>query len=143
MEQTDNTGRKETRLSKPNNIIMVPAKGIELFKRWCIFLRPFIPLTNKEVDVMANFLYQRYELSKTVSDPSMLDTLLMSEKIKDRVIKESKISKPHFYVIMSNLRKNKVITGNAINPRLVPNIRQSDNGVFQLLILFKEDKKSA
>lgn len=38
---------------------------------------------------------------------------------------------------MSNLRKNKVIIGNNINPRLIPNIRKDDNGCFQLLILFK------
>jgi hypothetical protein len=39
---------------------------------------------------------------------------------------------------MSNLRKSKVIDKNKINPRLIPNIRQTDGGYFQLMILFKK-----
>jgi len=39
---------------------------------------------------------------------------------------------------MSNLRKDKVIVDNVINPRLLPNIRKDENGMFQLLVLFKQ-----
>lgn len=93
--------------------------------------------------MIASFLNQRWELSKNISDPAILDTLLMSEAVKSKVIQECNITQQHFYVVMSNLRKNKVITGNTINPRLIPNIRKDDNGCFQLLILFKENKKKS
>lgn len=130
--------------AKPNNILKVPtAPGIDFFKWWCIFLRPFIKLTGREVEVIASFLNQRWELSKKISDPAILDTMIMSEATKNKVIEECKITHQHFYVVMSNLRKNKVIIGNTINPRLVPNIRKDDDGCFQLLILFKENKKKA
>lgn len=130
-------GRK---LHKPNNIVIVPVESgnSSFFKRWCIFLRPFINLTNREIDVMAEFLKQRYELSKIISDQAVLDTMVMSDETKRKVIDACNITQQHFYVVMSNLRKNNVIVGNTINPRLIPNIREDDKGCFQLLILFKD-----
>lgn len=139
---TNNKVKQKQVLPKPNNIVPVPTKmGIEFFKWWCIFLRPFINLTNREIDVIASFLNQRWELSKIISDPSILDTMVMSETTKNKVIEECNITQQHLYVIMSNLRKNKVIVNNIINPRLIPNIRKDDNNVFQLLILFKDTSK--
>lgn len=146
MENAASTNRQEGRagLPKPNNIMTIPTSiGIEFFKWWCIFLRPFIKLTNREIDVIASFLKQRWELSKNISDPAILDTMVMSEATKNRVIEECGITQQHFYVVMSNLRKNEVIVDNTINPRLVPNIRKDDNGCFQLLILFKDVKRKS
>lgn len=131
-------------LPKPNNIVTVPTSpGIDFFRWWCIFLRPFINLTNRETDVIASFLKQRWELSKNISDPAILDTMVMSETTKSKVIEECNITQQHFYVVMSNLRRNKVIVNNTINPRLIPNIRKDDKGCFQLLILFKDNSKKA
>ncbi len=131
-------GRK---LQKPNNIVTVPADlSKDFFRKWCIFLRPFINLTNREIDVIASFLKQRWELSKRVQDPAILDAMVMSDDTKRKVMEECNITLKHFYVVISNLRKNKVLLGNIINPRLIPNIRQDDNGYFQLLILFKENQ---
>lgn len=129
-------GRK---LHKPNNIITVPVND-DFFKWWCVFLKPFINLTNRETDVIAEFLRQRWELSKTTSDPASLDILLMSDETKKKVMEACNITQQHFYVVMSNLRKNHIITGNILNPRLIPNIRKDDNGCFQLLILFKDNQ---
>ena len=121
-------------LPKPNNIVTISTSpGIEFFKWWCVFLRP---------DVIASFLKQRWELSKSISDPTILDSMVMSEATKAKVIEECQMTQQHFYVVMSNLRKNNIIVNNILNPRLVPNIRKDDNGCFQLLILFKENKKA-
>lgn len=145
MEKANNESpARRQGLHKPNNIVTVPTEpGLDFFKWWCIFLKPFINLTNRETDVIASFLKQRWELSKKTSDPAILDTMVMSEATKDKVIEESKITRSHFYVVMSSLRKNKVIIGDTINPRLVPNIREDDNGCFQLLILFKENNRAS
>lgn len=141
MDAKGGTSRSGGRmLHKPNNIITVPFKDtISFFRWWCILLRPFISLTNREIDVMAEFLKQRYELSKSISDPIVLDSMVMHDTVKRKVMDACNITQQHFYVVMSNLRKNKIITGNVINPRLIPNIRRDDNGCFQLLVLFKED----
>lgn len=143
MENTGSTKRAERKTPpKPNNIVTVhTSEDLDFFKWWCVFLRSFINLTNREIDVIASFLKQRWELSKNISDPGILDTMVMSESTKNKVIEECNITQQHFYVVMSNLRKNNVIVNNTINPRLVPNIRKDDNGCFQLLILFKGNKK--
>ncbi len=129
---------------KPNNIVIVPASlETDFFQRWCTFLRPFVKLTDRELDVAACFLKHRYELSKIISDPAVLDAHLMSNTTKEKIIEECKISPKHFYVVLSKLKKGKVIVNNTINPRLIPNIRQDDNGEFRLLLLFKDEHKSA
>lgn len=139
---TETKVERKAPVLKPNNIVTVPTSiDKEFFKWWCTFLRPFINLTNREIDVIASFLKHRWELSKNISDPAILDTMVMSEMTKNKVIEECNITQQHFYVVMSNLRKNKVIENNIINPRLIPNIRKDDSGCFQLLILFKDNKK--
>lgn len=127
------------RLPKPNNIVEIKTKlDTEFFRWWCIFLRPLINLTNREIDVIACFLKQRFELSKSISDPAILDTMVMSNDTKRKVIEECQITQEHFYVVMSNLKKSKVIVNDVINPRLIPNIKVDEKtGYFQLLILFK------
>lgn len=143
MEPMPALRRENKKLPKPNNVVMVPTSSpLDFFRWWCVFLRPFVKLTNREIDVIASFLNQRWELSKHISDPAILDTMVMSEEIKKKVMEECKITLQHFYVVISNLKKNNIINNNVINPRLIPNIRQDDNGCFQLLILFKEDLKA-
>ena len=139
MEKETRESRSEGRkLPKPNNIVTIPTSlNSGFFKWWCVFLRPFVSLTNREIDVIASFLKQRWELSKAISDPAILDTMMMGNETKKKVAEECGITSQHLYVVMNNLRKNNVIVNNVINPKLIPNIRQDDNGCFQLLILFK------
>jgi len=144
MEESTNNKNNGFHLPKPNNVIPIKVTmGLDFFKWWCLFLKPFINLTPRERDVIASFLNQRWELSKKTSDPAILDTMVMSNDTKSKVIAECGITQAHFYVVMSNLRKNKIIVNNVINPRLIPNIRKDDNGYFQLLVLFKDSQLSA
>ena len=128
---------------KPNNAFNVPVTGtLDFFKWWCVFLRPFIPLTERETDVVASLLKQRWELFKLkdIKDQSILDALTMSSDTLDKVVEECKITKQHFYVVMSSLKKKGVINGH-INPRLIPNMKEE--GTFKLTILFKENTQQA
>jgi hypothetical protein len=125
----------------PNNCLSVPTTpDKDFFKWWCIFQCPFVPLTNREIDVIAAFLRERFELAKIIPDSEILDSQLMSKKTVEKVIESCNITRPHFYVIMSTLKKKHIITDTGIQPKLIPNIRENDNGHFQLLILFKEAK---
>ena len=136
-KQHDEEIRQLKEKYKPNNAFNVPVTDmLDFFKWWCVFLRPFIPLTERETDVVASLLKQRWELSKSIKDSSILDTMTMSGDILDKVTKECKITKQHFYVVMSSLKKKGVINGH-INPRLIPNIKEE--GVFKLTILFTEN----
>lgn len=141
MEQSESSNKKlwSWKDRKPNNILPINAgPNTGFFKIWCIYQRPTIDLTNKELDVVASFLKQRYELSKKIADPAILDSQTMSNDTKRKVIQECGITQQHFYVVMSTLRKKGVITEVGIHPRLIPNIRPNDEGYFQFLLLFKD-----
>lgn len=141
MEANDDVQEKSrARKMKPNNIFNIPTTlNKDFFKWWCILLNPFISLTEREKDVVASFLKYRWELSKSVKDPNLLDIVLMSDETKKKVINECDLTLPHFYVVMSTLRKKGILTPrNTFNPKVIPNMREDDNGVFQLLILFRE-----
>lgn len=122
--------------NRVNNVIRIPA-SLEgsFFKYWFLFLEPFHNLTAREIDVIACFVKQRFELSKVIKDDTILDKVVMSEDIKAKVREECNITLPHFQVIMSKLRKNKVILDGRINPKFIPNIVEEEDS-FQLLLLF-------
>lgn len=141
MENSGNSQKKEWDWKKrvPNNMLVINAgPNTGFFKWWCIYMTPMVSMTPKEIDVVASLLKQRWELSKVIADPAVLDSQLMSNDTLKKVIEECKITRQHFYVLMSSLRKNKVITKAGINPRLLPNITKDSNGTFQFLILFKD-----
>ena len=124
---------------KPNNAFNIPVHStLDFFKWWCVILRPFVHLTEREIDVVASFLRQRSELAKITSDPAIIDTLMMSPDTLNKVVKECEMTKQYFYVVMSSLKKKNVINGH-INPVLIPNMKEGET--FKLTFLFKEDSK--
>ena len=119
-----------------DSIIRIPCKVNDtFFKYWFMFLKPFHHLTDREMDVITSFVKQRYELSKVITDSDVLDRVVMSEDTKRKVREECDITLPHFQIVMSKLRKNKVIIDNKINPRYIPNLKES-NGSFKMMLLF-------
>jgi hypothetical protein len=123
-------------MNKPSNVVKIPATiGIDLFKKWFVFLKPFHSLTNREIDVIACFAKERYELSKAISDETLLDKVVMSDDTKRKVREECGITLPHFQVIMSKLKKNKVIVDNKINPHYIPNFKHGDT-TFSVLFYY-------
>ena len=125
---------------KPDNMVTIegtPSKNF--FKWWCIIMTPFIGLTPKEIDLVSSLLKQRHELSKKILDPILLDSQLMDNKTRDKVLKECNITLAHFYVLMSSLRSKGIITESGINSKVIPRISENNNGFCQLLFLFKDD----
>ncbi len=142
MENTK--GKTETiEIPRPNNIFRIVCdEDNDFFKWWCSLIRHFIKgLTNREMEVIASFLRQRWELSKHISDPAILDTMLMSEDTKKKVQEDCKITLSHFYVVMSKLRRNGVIVNNTINPRLIPNIRDEEKDFLMIISIKGNFKK--
>lgn len=118
-----------------NNVIRIPTSLKSFFRYWFVFLRPFHQLTDREIDVITSFAYERYQLSKVISDSEILDKVVMSEDTKKKIREENNITLAHFQVIMGKLRKNKVLLENKINPRFIPNVT-SDSDPFKLMLLF-------
>lgn len=123
--------------SRVNNIVRIPTslQG-RFFRYWVDFLHPYHKLTNRESEVITALLKVRYNLSKKVSDPEILDTILMSDDIQRKVREECGMSRSHFQVIMGKLKKSGILENNKINPKFIPNIREDENS-FQLLLLFE------
>lgn len=121
---------------RPNNVIALKSSlSGRFFRIWLEFLRPFHKLTERETDVMAAFLKERYELSKVVSDQEVLNRLTMSEDTKKKIREACNISQTHFQVIMTKLKKNSIIVNNRINPKFIPRVDKDSKG-FQLLLAF-------
>ena len=142
MESSNNTHKDawDWRTRIPNNVHIVHAgPNTGFFKRWCNVMRLMVPMTDRELDVISSFLKHRWELSKVISDPAVLDSQLMSNDIRDKIIEDCGITRQYFYVLKSGLIKNHIIINDKINPKLIPNIKETDNGVFQFLMLFKDD----
>lgn len=119
-----------------DSVVRIPAKTKEGFYRyWFKFLLPFHKLTEREMEIAACFLKHREELSKVISDPNILESVLMSDDIKDKIREECDISLPHFQIVIGKLKKANVIIDNKFNPRFIPKVKEgSDN--FKLLLLF-------
>lgn len=119
-----------------DSIVRIPCKvDNKFFRYWFEFLKPFHHLTEREIDVITSFVKQRYELSKVITDSDILDKVTMSEDTKKKVREECEITLPHFQIVMSKLRKSKVIIDNKINPRYIPNVKE-ENGSFKMMLLF-------
>lgn len=123
-------------MKEVDSIVRIPTKiDGSFFKYWFMFLKPFHHLTEREMDVITSFVKQRYELSKVITDSDILDKVTMSEDTKRKVREECGITLPHFQIVMSKLRKSKVIIDNKINPRYIPNVKE-ENGSFKMMLLF-------
>ena len=124
-------------MDKPNNLVKVPTTlGIDLFKKWFVFLKPFHNLTDREIDVIACFVKERYELSKSIKDNDILEKVVFSEDTKQKVREMCNIKKAHFQVVLGNLSKSKLIVNGKFNPKFLPNLNK-DSNYFQLLLLFE------
>lgn len=124
-------------MGKINNVITIPTStNGKFFRFWFEFLRPFHKLTDREIDVISSFVKQRYELSKVIKDPEILDRVSMGEETKRKVREECNITQAHFQVIMTKLKKSKVIENGKINPKFIPRLHEDDKS-FQLLLSFE------
>lgn len=122
-------------MKKPDSVVAIPCNIDTFFRRWFEFLEPFHKLTAREMDVATAFVKHRYELSKVIKDPEILDRELMGEYTRKQIREECNITLPYFQVIMGKFRKNKIIVDGKLNPRFIPNISE-DADSFKLLLYF-------
>ena len=111
----------------------------DFFRYWVEFLRPLHELTKREMDVLAEFLKVRYNLSKEIINADRLDRVLMSEETKRDIRKTCDISAKHFQVIMSKFRKNGVIRDGKIHLNLIPTITEEGVGLM-VHFIFKDEQ---
>ena len=123
-------------MKKPGSVVLVPGNLNSFFRNWFEFLAPFHKLTAREMDVAAAFVRHRYELSKSISDPEILDREVMSDYTKKQIREECNITLAYFQVIMGKLRKNNIIIDGKLNPRFIPDLKDGEKS-FSVLLYFK------
>lgn len=132
-----------TQAGRVNNVIRIPTSiNGKFFRIWVEFLTPLHNLTNREKDVVAAFIKERFELSSSITDNNLLDKYVMSDDIKAKIKKECGISDAFFQVILGKLRKTNVIVNGKINSRFIPKNINSNDKCFQLLLYFDLDEKN-
>lgn len=125
---------------KPNNVVTIPAKsGVDFFRKWFVYLKPLHNLTTREIDIAAELVNNRFELSKVIKDDTLLDKVAMNKDSKNRICESCGITQEHFQVALGKLRKGGIIIDNKINPLFIPSLNE-ENKTFQLLLYFKLDE---
>lgn len=112
---------------KIDTIIRIPT-SLEgnFFRLWISCFELFHELTDRQIDVIVKFLKKRYELSQIISDEGVLDSHLMSDEIKKEIRGDLGMSAAYFQVIMSQLRKKKLIVDGKLNTRFYPPIKPGE-----------------
>ena len=124
---------------KPNNVIRIPCTLDSLFRYWLDFLSPFHNLTDRETDVAAAFLKERYKLSKVILDSDLVDRTLMSEESQRKLRQECDLTNQHFQVIKSKLKTKKFFVNVTPFSIGIPSLNE-DIKSFQLLLVFDYTK---
>lgn len=130
---------KNTNILRPDRVVCIPTTLDSFFENWVVFLKPLHGLTPREMSLCATFLKKRYELSKDIKNPVVLDKYLMNEDTKREIRTECEMTLPHFQVAMGKLKKSGVIVDGKLNPKFIPNI-QEDQQSYNLSFLFQLKK---
>lgn len=123
------------------NVKRISTSKKEIFRYWLEFLKPYHKLRQKEIEVLSLMLYYRYELSREVKNPDLVNKLLFSTDTRNQIREDlSDMGQKVFNNLLSSLRKKGVLSDkNVINPVLIPSM--TENG-FQLIFNFEIDPKT-
>jgi len=121
------------------NIKRIHTDKRSIFRYWLEFLKPYHKLRTKEIEALSLMLYYRYELSREINNPEMIDMILFSTQTRNKMRKElNEMGQKVFNNLLTSLRNKGVLTKeNKINHVLIP--RMSEDG-FKLIFDFEVKK---
>lgn len=134
MESNGNIGDANIR-----KVIPIPPTG-KFFKAWLEVIKPLHHLTDREMDLLAEFLKRRHQLSRTILDKDMIDSVLMTNKSKKAIREACNISDVYYQKMMVTFRSRGIIIddpnirGGKINPLMIPIIKEDDKSIGVLFI---------
>lgn len=92
-------------------------------------------LGGSEAAVLAELLYYKYELEKVVTEPKIVNKLLFSYDVKEKIKKTLDYKTTTFNSVLTRLRKKKaIINKNSIDPKFDPGIKPGDE---QFILAYK------
>ena len=118
-----------------DSAIRIPCSlGTDFFEKWFQILKPIHHLSNAELKLLAEFCRVRYEYSKKITDPEMLDKFIFSTETRNMVRENLNMPSSSFQVSMTKLKKANVIVNGHINPKILPKITNETD--YKLLLYF-------
>jgi hypothetical protein len=127
---------------RTTNVIRIPSYSKEdFFRKWVEFLTPIHKLPNKEKDMVALLLSKYFELSKSVSNPSVISKILLSKESRDELRQECGMTVTYFNTVLLKLKKKGIIINKELNPKFIPKGLEDTNSSLQLLLYFDFDEK--
>ena len=99
-------------------------------------LKPISLLRNKHIEILSVLLVKRYEILKSIKDPSLLPKLLFSIDVRDAIKESTNISTPNYYNAMAMFKKLGIIVDGDLDKRIIPELV---DGKHSLLIAFRVD----
>lgn len=126
----------------------------DFFSLWIEYLVPKHHLTKSEQKFLAACIRQRYELSKGISDETLLDETCLNETYRTKIRQELGISTQQMQNVIVKLKKQKILIPRTvpfsdklsyykINPQFIPPYDENED--FLLVLLFSKninDRKS-
>ncbi len=121
------------------NIKRILTDKKSIFRYWLEFLKPYHKLRSKEIEALALILYYRYELSREIPNPEMVNLVLFSTETRNKIREDlGGMGQKVFNNLLTSLRKKKVLSkDNKINPVLIPNMTEEG---FKLVFNFEVKK---
>ncbi len=121
------------------NIKRILTDKKSIFRYWLEFLKPYHKLRSKEIEALALILYYRYELSREIPNPEMVNLVLFSTETRNKIREDlGGMGQKVFNNLLTSLRKKKVLSkDNKINPVLIPNMTEDG---FKLVFNFEVKK---
>lgn len=126
------------------NIARVPTslefgKG-NFFSKWLELMRPMHGLATREIDVLAALLQRRYELSKSITDETLLQKVVLSSESKREIRNMLEMSATHMNVVFNKFKQNKIIMEYSINKKYIPKLDINKTS-YGLVFIFEFDAK--
>jgi len=128
-------------MAKGSSAIVIKSDRLNFYKHWLQFIKPLTPvnkLRDKELEILAAFLYKREELSNRVKDVTLVTQLLFSQEIRESIMQICKVSYPNYYVLMSALKRVGIIINGDLSKKVIPELV---NDKFTLVVSFTIENK--
>lgn len=112
-------------MAKGSAVIVIDSDKIDFYKNYLQFMKPVSPISklrNKQLEVLAMFLYERGEISKKVTDQSLIPKILFAPDTRNRIIELANISNVNYYGMTSIFKKLGIIKDGDISKRIIPEL---------------------
>lgn len=120
---------------RSNDKLNISLNG-DFFRVYVDFLQPIHELTKREMDVLAEFLKERYLLSKTIKDEYNLNKILLGKNTRYKIMETIKIKPKHLNVVLSTFRAKGILKkigplkdDEAFDLKLIPNFNKDGAGL--------------